>query len=135
MTSALAVVDASAIIALLIGPESGGDEIAARLTGSQLAAPAHLPVEVVNVLRRRLNSNLLSKTEARLALDGFASLQIQLWPFETYADRVWELGPNLTAYDAAYVALAELLETSLITGDVRLTRAPGIQCEIELFAV
>jgi len=55
-------------------------------------------------------------------------LRVHLFPFEPVADRVWELRGNLSAYDAWYVALAESLETDLITLDRRLAKAPGPRC-------
>ena len=54
-------------------------------------------------------------------------------PFHELADRAWELARNLTIYDAAYVALAELLDAPLVTLDQRLARAPGIRCEVEAY--
>jgi predicted nucleic acid-binding protein len=57
------------------------------------------------------------------------SLHIPLMP------RIWELRDNLSTYDAAYVALAEAMDTALLTGDARLARAPGIRCEVELLTV
>jgi predicted nucleic acid-binding protein len=54
------------------------------------------------------------------------------YPVFSLLDRVWELRDNLSAYDASYVALAELLDCSLLTADARLSRAPGIRCSITL---
>jgi predicted nucleic acid-binding protein len=128
------VVDASAIITLLIDPGRAGVDIAKRIGTAQLHAPDHLPVEVTNVLRRHRNAGRLSEAEARLALDGFWSVPVQLWPFEVMEARAWQLGNNVTSYDAAYVALAEHLTARLLTADARLPRAPGPTCEIEVFA-
>jgi predicted nucleic acid-binding protein len=127
------VVDASAVVALLISPGDIGEQIARRLAQARLHAPDHLPVEVTNVIRRQHNAALLTTTEARLAIEGYWTLAIQLWPFETLRDRAWAHGANLSSYDAAYVALAERLGVPLITGDVRIERAPGVECEIEVF--
>jgi len=127
------VADASAIVCLLIDPSSVGDAIGARLTGASVIAPTHLPVEVTNVLRRRRNARLLSAREARLAFDGLAQLSVELWPWEIMAERVWQLGDNLTSYVAAYVALAESVGCPLVTRDARIARAPGTTCKIEVF--
>ncbi|MEO5535250.1 MAG: type II toxin-antitoxin system VapC family toxin [Pseudolysinimonas sp.] len=126
------VVDASAVLTLLLEPGSRGDEVAGMLADAELHAPDHLPVEVANVVHRRRNASLLSEAESRLALDGFWALPLHLWPFEKLSERAWQLGANLSSYDAAYVALAEQLEVDLVTGDVRLSRAPGIACSIRL---
>lgn len=132
--SAVTVVDASAIVSLLIDPGPLGDAIGARLAGTTAVAPTHLPVQVTNVLRRRRNAGLLSTAEARLAFGAFADLSIELWPWEVVAQRVWQLGDNLSSYDAAYVALAENIGCPLVTGDARIARAPGPVCDIEVFS-
>lgn len=63
-------------------------------------------------------------------MDTFRRLGITRYPVFSYLDRVWELRDNLSAYDASYVALAELLDCNLLTADARLSRAPGIRCPI-----
>lgn len=98
----------------------------------ELHAPALLPFEVANVLRRQRLSGRLSRAEAGLANDGAARLPIEYWPFEVVAARTAELGDVLTAYDASYVALAEFLGATLVTADVRIARAPGVACEVRL---
>jgi len=98
-----------------------------------LHAPEHLGVEVTNALRRLRNQRLLGESEAALALQGFASLAIQLWPFEPLAARTWELGHNVSSFDGAYVALAERLSAPLFTADRRLARASGPACSFEVF--
>ena len=130
----LAVPDASAVVVLLIDPSTRGDTVAQLLRGATLFAPSLLPYEVANVLRRRRAAGLLSDGEARIAFDALRRLPVELWPFEVLAARAWELGPNLSTYDAAYVALAEHLDATLVTTDARLARAPGIRCAIELVA-
>lgn len=132
MTEAI-VVDASAVLAMLVVNDTAFDPIASRLASARLHAPDHLPVEVTNVLRRRRNAGILSEVEARFAFDAFLRLPTQLWPLESLAVRVWELGHNLTSYDAAYVAIAEHLSAPLITADARLSRASGPRCAIEVF--
>lgn len=121
------------MLALLIDPAGRGDAVARRVQGCHLAAPDLLPYQVVDVLRRRRNTRLLSAADARLAVDGFLTLPIELWPFLVVAERCWSLGENLTAYHAAYVALAEHLGASLLTGDRRLAAAPGPTAVIETF--
>jgi predicted nucleic acid-binding protein len=134
MTEEQLVVDASVVVTLLIDPGTQGEALAKRLDSAQAHAPAHLPVEVTNVLRRLRNKGTLSESEALLALRGYWSLPIELWPQETISGRTWELGQNLTAYDAAYVAIAEAIGGPLLTADARLSRAPGAKRAIEVFS-
>ena len=128
------VLDASAALVLLIDPGPVGEHVATRLDGAAVVAPDLLPYEVTNVLRRHRNAGRLSDAEARLALDGLHSLSIDLWSHAVLADRVWSLGANLSAYDAAYVALAEKLGAVLLTGDKRIAGAPGVTPTIEVVA-
>jgi predicted nucleic acid-binding protein len=132
--SGFVVVDASAVVVLLIDPGDAGERVARRLAGRTVAAPDLLPHEVTNVLRRLRNAGRLSEAESRLALDGLHALSVELWPQAILAERVWLLGANLSAYDAAYVALAEQLDAVLLTADARITRAPGVRCAVEVIA-
>ncbi len=125
------VVDASALIALLIDGGDAGTWVATRLEHATLHAPDHLMIETMNVIRRRRNAALLSPTQASQAFSGAGDLPITLWPWSATAARAWELGANLSSYDAAYVALAIQLNATLITLDSRLARAPGVSCRIE----
>ena len=133
MKEARAVVDASVVVHLLIHPGPSSEELAERLAAMTLHAPEHLGVEVTNALRRLRNQRALGETEAALALEGFGRLAIQLWPFEALVSRTWELGHNVSSFDAAYVALAERLGAPLFTADRRLARASGPACTFEVF--
>ena len=126
------VVDASAAIALLTDPGDSGGHVAALLRGGPRYAPSHLPVEVTNVLRRWRNAGRLSEAATELALAGFWKLAVILWPFEPLSTRTWQLGADLSAYDAAYVALAEHLDAPLLTLDARLAHAPGVRCRVQM---
>ncbi|MCG2797977.1 MAG: type II toxin-antitoxin system VapC family toxin [Cellulomonas sp.] len=129
-TPARVVLDASALIGLLLDPGERGEHIADLVSTAQLHAPALLPYEVANVLRRLHLSGRLSAAEAAVAHDDATRLPVELWPYEVVAARVWELRGGLTAYDAAYVALAEYLGATLLTADRRLAGAPGLRCEV-----
>lgn len=98
-----------------------------------LHVPHLFEVEVVNVLRRYALNGTLSTERARLALNRLSDMRVTRYPHTALLSRIWELKDNVTAYDAAYVALAETLEASLITRDERLSRAPGIRATVELY--
>ena len=127
------VLDASALVELLLGTEQG------RSIGARIADPAlglHVPhladVEVAQALRRYVREGELDPAAAAAALDDLHSLDLQRHPHEPLLDRVWDLRQNLTAYDAVYVALAEALDTVMLTCDRKLARAPGLARRVEL---
>jgi predicted nucleic acid-binding protein len=126
------VVDASVIVAALIDGGPDGSWAREALRGEALAAPSHLYVEVSNVLRRAVLVGRLSAEVGALAHRDLVELSVTSFPFEPLADRVWELHPGVTAYDAAYVALAEELGAPLLTLDRRLAAAPGSRCSFRL---
>jgi predicted nucleic acid-binding protein len=126
------VVDSSAVAAALLDHESAGQWARLQLAGTFVAAPAHLFVEVSNVLRRSVLSRHVGRDVAALAHDDLLRLQLTVFPFEPFAARIWELHPSVTAYDAGYVALAEELDAPLVTLDRRLARANGPRCEFLL---
>jgi predicted nucleic acid-binding protein len=127
------VLDASAVVELLLGTELG------HLVGVRIADPAealHVPhlvdVEVAQALRRYVQGGDLDPASARAALAVLHELDVERHSHEPLLDRVWALRDNLTAYDAAYVALAEALDATLLTCDARLARAPGVGARAEL---
>lgn len=124
----IVVVDSSALLAWLVGEPALGERTTAALRGARLVAPSLLPFEVGNVLRRHEAAGLIDATTARLAHEDLVDLPVELWPYVIVAARVWQLRANLTAYDASYVALAEMLDASLVTVDRRLTKASGPRC-------
>lgn len=129
------VVDASVVAVALgdDGPE--GDQLRSRLrTEHRLAAPELLDLEVVSVLRGLQRSGQLDQRRAEQALADLIRLPLERAAHRPLLSRCWELRDNLTAYDAAYVALAEVLETTLLTADARLARTNGPHCPIELIA-
>ncbi|MFN2471279.1 MAG: type II toxin-antitoxin system VapC family toxin, partial [Gaiellaceae bacterium] len=103
-----------------------------QLTDERLFAPELIDLEVASVWRRAARAGGLGERRAAQALADLATLPLARAPHQPLMNRIWELRDNLTPYDAAYVALAEALETSLLTADRRLTQAPGIHCEIKL---
>jgi len=124
------VVDASAVAAALTERNRLGAWCETRMAEGEIVAPHLMPFEVANVARRHLLAGLIEPSDAGRALDELRDLPLTLVPFDAFADRVWELRENLTAYDASYVAVAEQLDARLITIDPRLAAAPGLRCEI-----
>jgi predicted nucleic acid-binding protein len=125
------VVDASVLVVALADDGQDGDSARLRLRGERLAAPELIDLEVVSVLRRQLRQGQLDDRRAAQALSDLACLPLQRASHLSLLDRCWELRGNLTVYDAAYVALAEALDTALLTGDGRLARSTGPRCKIE----
>lgn len=125
------VVDASIIAVALADDGPDGDAARARLRGEHLAAPELLDLEVASVFRRQHVIGALDDRRAELALDDLRAMPIERAPHPHLVRRCWELRDNITVYDAAYVALAELLQTTLLTADWRLAQAPGPLCDIE----
>ena len=123
------VVDASVVVAALIDQGPLGRWAEAILLSGPLAAPHLMPVEAANVLRRSALAGDITGDVASLAHEDLLSLRLDLFPYSAFAARVWELRPNVTAYDGWYVALAETLGAKLATLDVRLSRASGPGCE------
>ncbi|MFD4421284.1 type II toxin-antitoxin system VapC family toxin [Agromyces sp. NPDC058484] len=128
------VVDASVLAPALADDTSDGDAARERLRGNRLAAPDLIDLEVVSVLRRQVTAGLLEERRAELALADLLDLPLRRVAHRPLLARCWALRENLTVYDAAYVALAEALEAVLVTGDVRLSRAPGLRCQVEVVA-
>jgi len=126
------VVDASVIVTALADDGRDGDAARLRLRGERLAAPHLIDVEVASAWRRMAAASALDDRRAALALADLASLRVHRVPHTRLLERCWELRANLTIYDAAYVALAEALETTLLTADGRLAGAPGSRCPIEI---
>ena len=124
------VVDASVLVAALVDSGAEGMWAESVIDEGSLAAPELVLVEASNTLRRLEQSRQISGVEATLAHDGLLRLDLDLFPFAPFAERVWALRSNLTCYDAWYVAMAEFLRCPLATLDRRLSRATGPACGI-----
>ncbi len=122
------VVDAGVLVGVLVGdlePEALGDE--------ELVAPHLIDSEVTHVLRRLARQGDLTDDGASAAMDGFVRLGLTRFPADWLRGRMWALRHNLSAYDATYVALTEMVHaTSLLTTDARLAAAPGIRCVVDV---
>lgn len=97
-------------------------------------APAIFPAEVLSAIRGLVRSGHLPAHRAETARRRLAGSRVVLHPFAPFADRVWQLRDNLTVYDAWYAALAERLETRLVTTDTRLASATGPTCAFDLIS-
>ncbi len=128
------VVDASVLAPALADDGPDGDAARARLRGQSLMAPELVDLETTSVIRRQFQAGHLDLRRAGLALTDLVQMPLRRASHLPLLERCWELRENLTVYDAAYVALAEVLDVVLVTADARLAKAPGPQCEIELLA-
>ena len=122
------VVDASVVVAALTDSGPAGTWAADLLASDDLAAPHLMLVESANILRRAALAGMISDETASLAHSDLLSLAVELFPYEPFGRRVWELRAKVTAYDAWYVALAETLGIALATLDGGLVRASGPRC-------
>lgn len=120
------VVDASAGLSALlsVGPAR------AALASEQLHVPHLADSEIASGLRRRVAAGRMDPEAGWTALDTWRRLGMTRHPVSGLLDRVWQLRDNVSAYDAAYVALAEQLGCALLTADARLGRASGRRCPI-----
>jgi len=124
----LRVVDAGVLVALVadnLDPDRLGDE--------ELAVPHLIDSEVTNALRRLVIRGDLTSQQGKQALEGFIGLTLTRYPADWLRTRMWALRHNLSAYDATYVALAEMIGASaLLTTDARLATAPGLRCTVQV---
>lgn len=124
------VCDASALVALLLDGGADGRWATHAFSGADLAAPGLVDFESANIIRRLELAGAVSPDQAAQAHGDLVDLAIERWPYEVVAARAWELRRNLSVYDAAYVAVAELTEATLATLDRRIGRAPSLRCAV-----
>jgi predicted nucleic acid-binding protein len=126
------VVDSAAILDALTAV-AGTDDLRALLAAEDLHAPSLVDFEVVSALRGLTLGGHLSTSRAEDLLTDFDDLPLERWPSaDALRRRAFQLRDNVSAYDAAYVALAEALECPLVTRDRRLARANGHEAHIEV---
>ncbi len=128
------VLDASAAIDWLL-QTSVGQQIEDRIysRGESLHAPHVLDLEVAQVLRRLVREGSVSAPRADQAIQDLLDLRVTRYPHFVFLPHIWRLRDNLSAYDAAYVALTEKLGATLITRDALLASASARRVSIELF--
>ena len=123
------VVDASVLVAALIDSGPHGVWAENTLACGPLCAPQLARVEATNIFRRLERAKLITTPEANAAHDDLMQLDMELFSFEPFADRVWEMRHNVVSYDAWCVALAEALKLPLATLDEPLSKSNGVTCE------
>lgn len=130
------VLDASAAIEWLLQTSKAG-AIEERLFSDAADmgawhAPHLLDLEVAQVLRKHVAAGIVTAPRAREALEDLMALPLIRYSHDLFLPRIWELRDNLTAYDAAYVALAEILDVPLVTCDRNIAEAPGHHASVDV---
>ena len=128
------VLDASAVVDWLL-QTSAGQSIEKRIysRNESLHAPHLLDLEVTQVLRRLALQGVVPVHRVDEAVRDLLDLRITRYPHLVLLPRIWQLRHNFSAYDAAYIALAEKLGAALVTRDARLASASGHAAPVELF--
>jgi predicted nucleic acid-binding protein len=125
------VVDASVLVDALADDGPAGDAASTALSAeTEWAAPEHMMTEVLSAVRGRVLAGKTSEARGAQVVSSLHRLAIDSVPVHTVAERVWALRHNLTAYDAAYVAVAELLGCAVLTRDSALADVPGARCPV-----
>jgi len=102
--------------------------------GAEIYVPELIDLEVTSVVRRAVRLGRTTPDRAMRLLADLALMPFKRVSHVLLLSRIWDLRENLTPYDASYVAVAEIMEATLITADARLARAPGIRCEVQVLA-
>lgn len=128
------VLDASAAVEWLL-QTSAGQQIEELIfaRNQSLHAPHLIDLEVAQVFRRLLREAIITEDRANQAMEDLEDLRITRYPHVIFLRRIWELRHNLSAYEAAYVALAEKLHSPLVTRDRRLAGASGHAAKVKMF--
>jgi len=127
------VLDASATVELIVEPRAATGALRARLQADpDIHVPHLVDAEVTNALRRKLLAGQLDTLRARRAVRRLTVMRLVRWQQTPLLGRVLALRHQLTAYDAIYVAMAEVTGATLVTRDARLARAGGHRVRVEV---
>lgn len=127
------IVDTSAVIEALASTDPDPTLTERLATDGDLHAPHLVDIEVLAALRSLCIRGELSVERATDARSDFQDLALERHPHGLLADRIWQLRTNLTAYDAAFVALAEVLSAPLVTCDRKLVAVPGVEVAVSVY--
>lgn len=122
------VVDSSVLVTALVDSGADGEWAESIIAAGALHAPELVSIEAANILRKMERAKEITTAEANAAYEDLLQLNMELFSFDPFAERIWQLRHNLTSYDAWYVAIAEALGLPLATLDRRLARATGPTC-------
>ena len=125
------MLDASVAVTALTAP---GSPAADLLSGDDAVfqVPSIFDAEVLSALRGLVRGGKFDGAAAAELIPDLMVLPVDRWHMSPLLPRMWELRENLTSYNAAYVALAELTGAVLVTGDERITASPGTRCDIQI---
>lgn len=126
------MVDSSVVIQALTDSGSAFDQVADLLSHDRPAAPHLIDLEAANAIKGLERVGVLDRTTAEEMVRDVLLMPIRRYDHRLVLARCWQLRHNLSAYDASYVALSELLQVPLVTADAGLAAAPGIRCEVQL---
>jgi len=119
------VIDASVVAVALTKVDRRGLWAEAVMAGEELIAPDLMPYEVTQVLRRLERSSAITNLQAQESFLVLDALDVQLFPFNDLSERIWALRHNVSSYDAAYIATAEIAGLPLATLDLRMASQPA----------
>jgi predicted nucleic acid-binding protein len=124
------VLDTSAAVEFLVGSDDLAEEVRMTVAGEKLAAPHAVDLECASTLRGLVQGRKLAAVEAERALRLLAAMAVTRYSHTPLLPRIWQLRHNMWPYDAAYVALAESLTADLVTVDSKVSKVPGIRCNV-----
>jgi predicted nucleic acid-binding protein len=125
------VLDASVAVTALTEPGSPAADLLSA-NDAVFQVPSSFDAEILSALRGLVRGGKFDHAAAADLVVDLMVFPVDRWHMSPLLPRMWELRDNLTPYDAAYVALAELTGTVLVTGDERIAAAPGARCEIQI---
>jgi len=125
------VLDASVAVTALTEPGSAAGDLLLD-ADAVFRVPSIFDVEVLSALRGLVRGGKYDRAAAEELVADLVVLPVERWHPSPLLPRIWQLRDNLTPYDAAYVALAELTGTVLLTGDARIAAAPALKCEVHV---